>query len=180
LVSHIQYRRVTVKQGIARIEGNRISFVDGTSDEFDSLVAATGYDLEFPFISKELVPTKDSYVELYKRIVRPGQNGLYFLGYVNTTVALNIMFEHQMKWILRVDSGKSHLPTEAEMWNDIAAKRAWIVERYGDSERYSMEEPHLVYFPELERSSRAGETRDRQWGFLARRRRASAEAFGGD
>jgi cation diffusion facilitator CzcD-associated flavoprotein CzcO len=180
LVSHIQYRRVTVKQGIERIEGKRIFFVDGTSEEFDSLVAATGYDLEFPFIAKELVPTKDSYVELYKRIVRPGQNGLYFLGYVNTTVALNIMFEHQMKWILRVDSGKSQLPPEAEMWNDIAAKRAWIVERYGDSERYSMEEPHLVYFPELERSSREGETRNRQRGSRSGHRRAAVDAFGGD
>jgi hypothetical protein len=161
LVSHIQYRRVAVKHGIEKVEGARITFVDGTSDEFDTLIAATGYDLEFPFMSSELVSPNGSYVDLYKRIVRPGLNGLYFLGYVNTTIALNLMFEHQMKWILGVDSGAIALPGEAEMQSDIAAKKQWIIARYGDSERYSMEEPHMVYFPELERSRRRSVKRRR-------------------
>lgn len=152
LVSHIQYRRVTVKHGIEKIDGKRITFSDGETEEFDTLIAATGYDLEFPFISQDLVATNGSYVDLYKRIVPPGLRGLYFLGYVNTTIALNLMFEHQMKWILAVDADLAQLPTEAAMREDIAEKQEWIRRNYGDSERYSMEEPHLFYFPELERS----------------------------
>ena len=159
LVSHIQYRRVTVKNGIEKIVGNRIHFVDGTDEEFDTLIAATGYDLDLPFLSADLVPTTGSNVDLYKRIVRPGQRGLYLLGYVNTTIALNQMFEHQMKWILNFDSGEAELPDEATMWKDIAAKKKWISERYGGSERYSLEENHMFYFPELEQSIREGKAR---------------------
>jgi cation diffusion facilitator CzcD-associated flavoprotein CzcO len=178
LVSHIQYRRVTVKHGIDKIEGKRICFADGTAEEFDTLIAATGYDLEFPFISTDLVPTTGSSVDLYKRIVQPGQRGLYFVGYVNTTIALNLMFEHQMKWVLAVDSGRAELPDEAQMREDIAEKRRWVSERYGDSERYSMEEPHLFYFPELERFGREGAKRRRPQQQSAHQGRGSVEAFG--
>lgn len=178
LVSHIQYRRVTVKHGIERVDGGRIHFVDGTSEEFDTLIAATGYDLEFPFISRALIQPNGSYVDLYKRIVRPGLEGLYFLGYVNTTIALNLMFEHQMKWILGVDAGVIQLPSVSEMRDDIAAKKKWIAERYGESERYSMEEPHMVYFPELERSRRGVPTRRRPTELPGVHGRGEVEAFG--
>ena len=180
LVSHIQYRRVIVKQGIERIEGKKIFFVDGTSGEFDVLFAATGYDLEFPFISTDLVPTYGSSVDLYKRIVRPGQDGLYFLGYVNTTIALNQMYEHQMKWILKFDSGEVQLPSEREMLADIAQKKEWIVNRYGPSERYNMEEPHMSYFPELELSSSTQESkrRNQRPAWMLRQKRALVEGLG--
>src|SRR5260370_15386319 len=103
LVQHIVYDRITVKQGIDRIEGERIHFVDGSSEEFDVLIAATGYQIELPFISDSIVPIKDNAVDLYQRIVPPGWDGLYFIGMLNTTTSLPNAFEHQLRWILPFD-----------------------------------------------------------------------------
>ena len=53
VVNDIAYRRIEVKHGVDRIEGRKIRFTDGTSDEFDILVAATGYLIDLPFLSEE-------------------------------------------------------------------------------------------------------------------------------
>jgi dimethylaniline monooxygenase (N-oxide forming) len=161
LVNHINYRRIEIKHGIDRVDGQSLFFSDGKCEEFDCLVAATGYRVNFPFLSQDIVPTDGEHLDLYKRIVPPGQPGLFFLGYVNTSIALMLMFEHQMKWILEFESGQAELPDIEVMRADIEAKKRWVSEQYGDSPRYNLEEPHLVYFPQLQRSITEGKKRSR-------------------
>jgi cation diffusion facilitator CzcD-associated flavoprotein CzcO len=50
VVNDIAYDRIFVKQGIDKIEGKTLHFVDGTSEEFDVLITATGYLIELPFL----------------------------------------------------------------------------------------------------------------------------------
>jgi hypothetical protein len=69
------------------------------------------------------------------------------------------MFEHQMKWILEHDSGNCELPVKSDMEQSIKVKKSWIEARYGGSERYSLEEPHVFYFPELKKSIADGKKR---------------------
>ena len=159
LVNQIKYGRVAVKNGIERIEGKRIFFSDGSSEIFDTLIASTGYKLDLPFFKPDIISTDGDHLNLYQRIAPLDHKGLYFLGYVNTTIALVLMFEHQMKWILEHDSGNCELPVKSEMEQSIKAKKSWIEARYGGSERYSLEEPHVFYFPELKKSIADGKKR---------------------
>ena len=105
VVNHIAYSRIEVKQGIQKIEGKTIHFVDGTAEEFDTLIAATGYLIDLPFLSSDVVPINDNAVDLYERIVSPGWPGLYFMGLFNTDTALNMVFEHQARWIREMELG---------------------------------------------------------------------------
>jgi dimethylaniline monooxygenase (N-oxide forming) len=162
LVQHIVYDRITVKQGIDRIEGKRIHFVDGSSEEFDVLIAATGYQIELPFISDSIVPIKDNAVDLYQRIVPPGWDGLYFIGMLNTTTSLPNAFEHQMRWILPFELGRAALPTAKEMYTAIEAKKEFIKRYYKASLRHTIEEPHLIYFREMRKALKAAEHRARR------------------
>jgi dimethylaniline monooxygenase (N-oxide forming) len=162
LIQHIVYNRITVKQGIDRIEGKRIYFVDGSNEEFDVLVAATGYRIDLPFISKSIVPIENNSVDLYKRIVAPGRNGLYFIGLLNTTTSLPNVFEHQMRWILPFELGQAVLPPVNEMRSDIEAKKNFIGRYYNASLRHGIEEPHLIYFPELRKTLKASQDRARR------------------
>ncbi|SFU26566.1 flavin-containing monooxygenase [Paraburkholderia aspalathi] len=162
LVQHIVYDRINVKQGIERIEGNRIHFVDGSNDEFDVLIAATGYQIELPFISESIVPIKDNAVDLYQRIVPPGWDGLYFIGMLNTTTSLPNAFEHQMRWILPFELGQATLPTVNEMHAAIEAKKDFIKRYYKASLRHTIEEPHLIYFRELRKSLKEAKHRARR------------------
>ena len=158
-VQHIAYRRIVVKQGIERIEGRRIHFNDGSSEEFDTMIACTGYRIELPFVAPEVLQVKDNAVDLYKRTCVPGRDGLYFMGLFNTTTALNLVFERQARWICAIERGEALLPSPDEMHADIEAKKRWIAKYYQDSPRHTIEEEHMYYLDELDRSERAGRRR---------------------
>ncbi|MSP67329.1 MAG: hypothetical protein EXQ96_04375 [Alphaproteobacteria bacterium] len=149
IVQHIAYRRAFVKPGITRIEGQRLFFEDGSSEEFDSLIAANGFQIYLPFLPETVLPVKDNVVDLYKRICVPDWPGLYFMGMFNTTTALNQVFEHQSSWLVAVEKGELRLPGPSEMWADIRAKQAFIARHYKISARHTIEEEHLPYLSEL-------------------------------
>ena len=156
VVQHIAYRRIVVKQGIERIEGRRIVFTDGTSEAFDTMIAATGYLIDLPFVPPEVARVEDNRVDLYKRMCAPGWNGLYFVGLLNSTShALNDIFEQQSKWICAVEHGEVVLPDVAGMRADIEAKKQYIRRHFRDSPRHTIEEESLRYLTELARQRKA-------------------------
>ena len=118
-------------------------------------------DTEHPIVlitttdaSKGEVPHKNLDFELFKRIVQPGWPGLYLAGFFNLDTALNMVYEHQMRWIRDIELGLSTLPSEQEMWADIAAKNRWQSQTYRHSPRHTIEEEHVPYILELKRSIR--------------------------
>ncbi len=155
LIQHIAYRRVTVKQGIERIEGKRLYFTDGTNEEFDALIAATGYLIDLPFIPPSVVPVENNSVDLYKRVCAPGWPGLYFVGLLNSTAnGLNQIFEYQARWICALERGDAVLPSADEMRADIAAKKEFIKRYFNDSPRHTIEEESFQYLIDLDRRTR--------------------------
>lgn len=174
VVQHIAYRRIVVKQGITRIDGRRVHFDDGTSEEFDTVIACTGYQIDMPFVAPEVLQVKNNSVDLYKRMVPPGWRGIYFAGVFNTTTALNLVFERQARWICAVESGEAALPVADAMRADIEAKRQWIARHYKESPRHTIEEEHMYYLMELERSTREG----RQRAQAGAQRKETANAAG--
>jgi cation diffusion facilitator CzcD-associated flavoprotein CzcO len=159
VISHIAYNRVRVKQGIERIEGRRIFFADGTNEEFDVLIAATGYVVDLPFLSADVVPVDDNIVDLYLRIAAPEWPGLYFVGMLNSTTALPQVFERQTTWLIEHLAGRAALPSADEMRAAIEARRMQIAREYIGSPRHALEEEHMAYFRALKRSLRADRRR---------------------
>lgn len=152
IVTDIAYNRIEVKQGIDRIDGRTLHFVDGTAEAFDVLIAATGYRIDLPYISRDIVPLEDNRLELFKRMVQPGWPGLYFAGFFNLDSALNMVYEHQARWIRDIEMGHCALPDEAAMRADIARKNEWQSRHYRHSPRHTIEEEHVPYILELEAS----------------------------
>ena len=160
LIPHIAYRRVIVKQGIEKIEGKRIFFSDGSSNEFDVLIAATGYLIDLTFIPSSSVPVDNNSVDLYKRVCPPGWNGLYFVGLLNSTAhPLNMIFEYQARWICALEKGAATLPSVEEMQADIEAKKLYVRKYFKDSPRHTIEEESLPYLNDLERRIKAAAKR---------------------
>jgi len=155
VVADIAYRRIAVKQGISGIEGKRIRFVDGTEEEFDTLIAATGYRIDLDFIPPEVVHAQDNRLELYMRMVPPDWPGLYFMGFFNTDTALNMVFEHQARWVRELLLENARLPEPAAMHHAIAERAAWYARQYKPSIRHSIEEEHVRYLTDLRTTLRA-------------------------
>ncbi|MGE0202714.1 MAG: flavin-containing monooxygenase [Hyphomicrobiaceae bacterium] len=152
IVNHIQYRRVMVKAGIERIDGTTITFSDGSSEDFDTLIAATGYEIDLDFIKPEVVKVEDNTIDLFMRIVPPKWRGLYFLAFFNSDTALNWICEGQVRWLREFELGRARLPSETEMHAEIEARKAWVRKYFKDTPRHGIELEHIPYFKELKRS----------------------------
>ncbi len=154
IIQDILFRRVVVKNGITAINGQNLEFSDGTSEQFDALIAATGFVTEFPFLPQGAVAGQGNRLSLYNRIVPPGQPGLYFVGMINIDTPINFACERQAKWIAEVELKGAMLPDVAEMQRSIAQKNAWVRKHYGEAARHSVQEESKIYYRELDRSLR--------------------------
>ncbi len=155
VTTDIAYRRIFVKQGIEAIDGHRIRFVDGTEAEFDTLIAATGYRIDLDMLPPEVVRVVDNRLDLYLRIVPPGWPGLFLMGFFNTDTALNMVFEHQARWVREHLLGNATLPSDADMRQAIADRTTWYRSQYRDTERHTIEEEHVRYLTDLRTTLKA-------------------------
>jgi dimethylaniline monooxygenase (N-oxide forming) len=166
IIMDIEYNRVVVKPAIVQIDGQNLVFDDGTSEEFDVLIAATGYSVDLPFLGEDVVPVKGNHVDLYKRIFVPRWPGLCFIGMLNPLATLNRIFEEQSRLVAKYLSGEVALPSTSEMETDISVKNSRSAEIYTDAPRHEMEEPDVGYVQELRDLARAGMIRARNGGQL--------------
>ena len=140
LMAHFVWNRITAKPGIAKIEGQRVTFDDGSVQEFDAMIAATGYDVSLPFLSPALNPVNGRWLDLFLRVLRPGQPGLYFVGFFNVAGGGNIrMMDDQAEWVAAIEAGEVGIPSLAEQQRGIEAERALINANYPDRPRYGLE-----------------------------------------
>jgi hypothetical protein len=54
-LDHIVHGRIVAKPGIERLDGKTVHFVDGSSEEIDLLVYATGFRPSFPFMDQSFI-----------------------------------------------------------------------------------------------------------------------------
>lgn len=140
LMAQFIWGRVTARPGVRSIAGQEVTFTDGSTRRFDAMIAATGYDVDLPFLSGALSPVRGHWLDLYRRVVRPGAPGLYFVGFFNVTGGGNIrMMDDQAEWVAALETGRAALPDQTTMEADIRAERARIQALYPDSPRYGLE-----------------------------------------
>jgi hypothetical protein len=84
------------------------------------------------------------------------------MGFFNTDTALNMVFEHQARWVRDVELGAAQLPDESTMQDDIARKNDWVAKYYKASGRHTIEEEHVPYLKELATSARQMRARARR------------------
>lgn len=124
LFSHISWGRITVRPGVVGVSGREVRFADGSSAEFDVLIAATGYRVDLPFLAPELRPVDPEQVRLHRRIVHPDHPGLAFIGLFDVNGGGNIrMMDWQCRWLAALVDGDIELPDQDEMIATLAVER---------------------------------------------------------
>jgi hypothetical protein len=76
------------------------------------------------------------------------------MGFFNTDTALNMVFEHQARWVREILLGNAVLPEATEMRRAIEERAAWYARQYKQSIRHSIEEEHVRYLGDLKRTLR--------------------------
>ncbi|MEO6039953.1 MAG: NAD(P)-binding domain-containing protein [Saprospiraceae bacterium] len=150
LLDKIRHGKVRPRPGIARVEGPTVHFTDGTASDYDVIIAATGYRLQFPFFDKNLIDWEDATrVPLYLRMFHPEHKSLFFIGLVQPQGSVWPLAEAQAHLVANLLNGKWALPAKLAQLAETegqAAEREFL-----KSPRHSLEVHYLPYLRKLER-----------------------------
>ena len=159
LLNLVGHGRITVKPNLTDRLGDRVRFEDGSEEEVDVIVYATGYEISFPFLDRELVNPERNELPLYHRVVRPDLPNLYFVGLVQPLGATMPLAEIQGEWVADLLEGTAGLPSAEEMEEELRKEREEVRKRYVDSRRHTIQVDFYPYCRTVERERRKGRRR---------------------
>ncbi|GDY28537.1 flavin-containing monooxygenase [Gandjariella thermophila] len=162
LLSRITHGAISVKPMIERFRGSEAEFVDGSREDFDTVIYCTGYDFSFPFLPGDCVVGADGRLALYRRVVPPRYPGVYVVGLIRPVGAITRVVEAQAEWVADLIEGVAALPPEPEMWREIDGYLAGAARRYGTAVRDSIHVDVARYLRSVRREREEGRRRRRE------------------
>lgn len=151
LLNRIGHGQVKIRKNISRFEGNCVHFEDGSRDDFDTVILATGYQIKFPFLSQEMLRCEANEVRLYRKAIHPNRPGLYFVGLVQPWGPLMPLAEAQCDWIADLVAGKGALPPVEAMAREIDREREVMRRRYTNTDRHTIQVDFHPYLSQLKK-----------------------------
>ena len=88
ILYHIGHGDIESKEDVTLFRGKTVTFADGSEVEVDSIICATGYNRQFPFLDSKYLEWQGEIPDLFLHIIPKNLNNLLFLGYVNTAAGL--------------------------------------------------------------------------------------------
>jgi Flavin-binding monooxygenase-like len=79
LLHALRHGILAPKPDVARLDGKAVEFTDGSRVEVDTIVWATGFDVAFPFLDRDLFEWEGKYPKL-AGVMPPGIANLYVFG----------------------------------------------------------------------------------------------------
>lgn len=85
VLNHLGQGDLEIRADIERFEGHTVHFVDGSKKDYDMVLLATGYKLDYPFVDKSHLNWNGFAPDLYLKIFAPDFNGLYATGMIEAS-----------------------------------------------------------------------------------------------
>jgi hypothetical protein len=130
---------------VARLDGHTVHFVDGTSDEFDVIIYATGYNITFPFFDPGFISAPGNAIRLYKRMFIPGIDDLVLMGFAQAVPTLFPFVECQSRLLAAYAIGRYALPPVDEMERTIEADQQLHSGHCTDRPRHTQQVDYFIY-----------------------------------
>jgi len=152
----VAHGSLAIKPEVARYEGDRIHFKDGTSEAIDTVVFATGYQPVVPFIDDGLVFDASGRPRFLLNAVHPEHEGLFAAGFAQANGSMWRLADYQGDLIANLIVARVREPNKARRMRElIAAKDAAARGRsYVASDRHRLEVNYYDYRRLLKRIMR--------------------------
>lgn len=159
LLNLIGHGKITIRPNVRELVGTSVQFSDGTSDQIDVIIYATGYDIVFPFLASDVFNSNGNDVGLFKHVVHTDLANLYFIGLIQPWGAIMPLAEQQAEWVADLVEHRAGLPSRDAMLVDIEKQRVKMQRRYVAAARHTIQVDFYPYLDELKRVRRQG----RKW-----------------
>jgi dimethylaniline monooxygenase (N-oxide forming) len=108
---------------VASVKGSQVTFEDGTKEDFDVVIMATGYDIDLAFLPSEVrekvlftnTITGKQDLALYKFMLTPQFENLAFCGVIYIVGPHFPTAEMQARYIAAIFSGKMPRPSKEQL-----------------------------------------------------------------
>ena len=150
---------IAPKGAMERLDGDGVVFKDGTREQIDAIVWATGYKVSFPFFSHPDLMPQDNRFPLFKRMIKPGYENLYFLGLAQPLPTLVNFAEQQSKLVAAHLAGTYRLPDRQSMEQVIVDDEKQHLGHFYDAPRHTMQVDFNAYVNDLLKEIKRGQKR---------------------
>ena len=122
ILGHLKAGRLVAKPDIAALEGDRVLFADGSREEIDLILYATGYRMAFPYLDPRLVRWVGSRVGNFLTVFNPDVENLFTLGFLSTNAGVFGDFDRLAHLVSQHVLDQSRAPEKAEHFRKLAAQ----------------------------------------------------------
>lgn len=84
-IFHAGHGDIRIRPDVARLDGQDVVFADGSRAVYDLIIAATGYQLHYPFIDKDLLNWQGAAPHLFLNCLHPDRDDLFVMGMLEAT-----------------------------------------------------------------------------------------------
>lgn len=85
VLNHLGQGDLRIRPDIDRFDGRTVRFRDGSSGEYDLVLLATGYTLDYPFVARDDLNWTGWSPRLYLNVFPPSFNGLFVSGMIEAS-----------------------------------------------------------------------------------------------
>lgn len=85
ILNHLGQGDLRIRPDIDHFDGATVGFRDGTSDDYDLVLLATGYTLDYPFVDRKHLHWRGASPRLFLNVFPASFNGLYVMGMIEAS-----------------------------------------------------------------------------------------------
>lgn len=85
ILNHLGQGDLRIRADVDRLDGDTVRFRDGSSGEYDLVLLATGYTLDYPFVDRRHLHWQGASPRLFLNMFPSSFNGLYVMGMIEAS-----------------------------------------------------------------------------------------------
>jgi hypothetical protein len=122
-LDHVVHGRIVTKPGIERLDGKRVIFTDGSEEEIDLLVWATGFRVSFPFMDKSYILDEQGRSKLFIHTFHRELDDLFVVGLFEPAEGgVWQLADYQAQLIASFIAAKAHDDRRASWFRELKAR----------------------------------------------------------
>ncbi len=121
LLHHLAHGDIAARPDVKRFDGNVVEFADGTREEIDMVLCATGYEWKIPYVDPALFDWKSGKPDLYMNLFSRRNPALYAMGYMETNGGAYKLFDEMADLVVRTIRARADGGTAAGKLNGLIA-----------------------------------------------------------
>ncbi len=118
---------IACRPALAEVAGRTVTFTDGTSERVETIICATGYELDLPYLSDDLRRLLGPQLPLHRQTLHPDLPSLGVIGQFALQGPYFPLLELQARWIAGLWSGAITPPPEIAMRDSVSRPPAPVV-----------------------------------------------------